>query len=259
MKKKFLLPILSVCMVVALVSVGFAAWLITGNHTEEAQGQFVTYDVSNQYFKVTVTPTGTGANENKIVFGKPTASTTTQTTDWFKFDDDVGVQSLSVTFTITIDADVDFVDSTFTPATVLSTNKIKLKLTETPKTPAASTTYNKFDTAKGANYVTAPTFTVNSTSKTADGSTMTSGYTIELQANDFTIQTDKNATATVTVTFAWGSAFNGKNPYEYYNDLNGGANGANEELTNRAVAQAAMEALHGLNNTTYYVIPSVEA
>ena len=256
MKKKFLLPILSVCMVVALVSVGFAAWLITGHHTEDAQGQFVTYDVSNEYFKVTVTPTGAGANENKIVFGKPATATVNPTTNWFQFDSDVGNASLSVTFTITIDADVDFVADSFTPATVLRSNKIKLKLTETPKTPAASTDYNKFDTAKGSNYVTAPTFKINDadTNATVTGATMADGYTIELQANDFAIGVDKNATATVAVTFAWGSAFGSQNPYVYYNGLAGGAND-----TNRQAAQTAMHALYGLNNTTYYVIPSVEA
>lgn len=264
MKKKFLLPILSVCMVVALVSVGFAAWLITGHHTEDAQGQFVTYNVSNEYFKVTVTPTGAGANENKIVFGKPATATVNHTTDWFQFDNDVGNASLSVAFTITIDADVDFVADSFTPATVLGSNKIKLKLTETPKTPAASTTYNKFDTAKGAGYVTAPTFKINDDTDNATvidsaTATMATGYTIELSASNFEIGADNNATATVTVTFDWGTAFNGQNPFTYYNGLTGGANGTNGESTNRAVAQTAMEALHALNETIYHVILSVEA
>lgn len=108
MKRKFLLPILSVCMVVALVSVGFAAWLITGSDTNDtAQGSFVTKGARNEFFTVTVDPydgSATTTTDPSIVFGKP-SNYSNENDSWFKPDDDVENESFEVQFLVTITPD----------------------------------------------------------------------------------------------------------------------------------------------------------
>lgn len=137
MKRKFLLPILSVCMVVALVSVGFAAWLITGSDTTDtAGGQFVTKEVSNEFFTVKIEQvksavwkaTMIGDEQEKdeegrlkyeidsdaervtksLTYGSPvdvSGLDTDDITPWFKFADDVAEEYLALTFKLTLTPD----------------------------------------------------------------------------------------------------------------------------------------------------------
>lgn len=266
MKRKFLLPILSVCMVVALVSVGFAAWLITGNDTTGATGNFVTYDVSNNYFTVTATPAN--GTENDIVFGQ----SGTFENAWLTAEG-VDPEKLTATFTITITPDVPFaaasegIDERNVASVLGSNNKVKITLdgkseAETPDT----TTQEKFATALQNNYLAQPTMscTYGATgSETTIGSgdtTWATGVVIELPAAAFTIAEDyKTATATVTVKFAWGSAFTPAgenqvpvNPYTYFNGL--------ENIkANRDTATTALDALNALNDATYYLHLAVAA
>ena len=226
MKRKFLLPILSVCMVVALVSVGFAAWLITGNDTEDASGQFVTYGVDNDYFSVKATDDN---EATKITFGKDGAPTS----PWLTVDK-VADQVLSKTFTITI------IDK------ILGGNSVQVTLNglavgETAET--ADTTAKKYAAAVNNGVIAYPTLSGGSGNEVT-ATDMTAGAVIKLAANDFTVATDNTkATATVTVTFAWG---NNGNPYTYYNGV---AN--NQE--NRLAATAALGLVNALNDAYYYL------
>lgn len=242
MKRKFLLPILSVCMVVALVSVGFAAWLITGNDTSDtATGNFVTYDVENDYFTVTVDP-ATGEN-GEIVFGKPASETTTPPLehDWFKFDAATEVEKLTATFTVTITPDVVF-SSEHTVTKILNGASVQVTLNGLAAN-GTSTTAEKYAAAVENGVIDYPTLSCGS-EKTNKAENMTTGAVIKLAANDFTVAADKKtATATVTVTFAWG---NNGNPYTYYNGV------ANTQ-ENRHAATTALGLVNALYNQSYYL------
>lgn len=259
MKRKFLLPILSVCMVVALVSVGFAAWLITGNDTTDAQGSFVTYDVSNNYFTVTAT---TAAEADKtITFGKPVDTDAAEegyqapstTYDWLSMED-VDEENLTVTFTITITPEVAFAAaSDGTPArtvsTLLGTDKVQVKLTG----PAA------YDTAVSKGAVAYPTMKLNAETSTVSvdtGKTFESdGVVLTIPAEKFTESSDKaTATATVTITYDWGTAFGGKNPYEHFNNTYATANTTVGSTTGKAAVTSLMGYVHALNSNSAYTL-----
>lgn len=249
MKRKFLLPILSVCMVVALVSVGFAAWLITGNDTSDtATGNFVTYDVENDYFTVTVDP-ATGEN-GEIVFGKPASETTTPPLehDWFKFDAATEVEKLTATFTVTITPDVVF-SSEHTVTKILNGASVQVTLNGLAAN-GTSTTAEKYAAAVENGVIDYPTLSCGSgnTNKATD---MTAGAVIKLAAGDFTVaEADKKtATATVTVTFAWGTH---GNPYTYYNGLT-------NTQENRLAATNALNLVNALNGANYYLHLAVVA
>lgn len=255
MKRKFLLPILSVCMVVALVSVGFAAWLITGNDTSDtATGNFVTYDVENDYFTVTVDP-ATGEN-GEIVFGKPASETTTPALehDWFKFDAATGVEKLTATFTVTITPDVVF-SSEHTVTKILNGASVQVTLNGLAdgQTAATENTTAKLYAAAVENgIVVLPTWnTVENKITPVAGGNMTDGISVQLAAGAFTIAGDNTkATATVTVTFAWGKYGNdsntAENPYFHFNRTPNGSD-------IRTAATTALTTLHKLNTATYYL------
>ncbi len=254
MKRKFLLPILSVCMVAALVSVGFAAWLITGNDTTDAQGSFVTYDVSNNYFTVTAT---TAAEADKtITFGKPVDTDAAEegyqapstTYDWLSMED-VDEENLTVTFTITITPEVAFDTSVGRDvAKLLNGASVQVTLNGLAAN-GTSTTAEKYAAAVENGVIDYPTLSCGSgnTNKATD---MTAGAVIKLAAGDFTVAANGiNATATVTVTFAWGT--NG-NPYTYYNGLENNS-------TNRTAATNALNLVNALNGANYYLHLAVVA
>lgn len=220
MKKKFLLPILSVCMVVALVSVGFAAWLITGNDTSGAQGNFVTHDVTNEYFTASASTA-----DGKIEFGKGTA-TTTNGTPWFNFDGD-SQEKLTATFTVKVTPDVaENLD------TVLGKNNIKVTLKAQD---------NAYDNAVTKGIVAYPEIACGETNK-ATAENLVTGVSITLTKTNF----NASGEATVTVTFKWGA--NG-NPYTYYNNTYETAKVAGQTV--RSNATTALNTLHELSNDKY--------
>lgn len=235
MKKKFLLPILSVCMVVALVSVGFAAWLITGNETTGASGDFETHDVTNEFFTAKVE-----SNDATINFGKKDSNPAVQK-PWFTFDSTVGEEDLEATFTVTVTS-----EATGAVENVLNKNDITFTLT------TKNNTYDNL-AADDKKYVAYPTMTTTKGTVTSPlyGDALNGegkGLSITLTKDHFTVDTEKtNATATVKVTFAWGDYFKKDgtvvNPYVYFNGLEGGNNQANREA-----ATKVMTAIKGLKS-----------
>lgn len=241
MKRKFLLPILSICMVVALVSVGFAAWLITGNDTTSANGQFVTYDVSNQYFSVTTSVS------SDITFGKPAdVETNAPTYDWFQFADVVD-ENLSTTVTLTLKPeDKNYLDS------VLAVGyKLKVTLKSGKIAEGTFSANADYDTAVSKNYLKLPTVE----SITLTGDKMETGLTFTLditkkegETGNFVVSDNgESASYTFTIKFGWGK-FGGsteQNPYHHYNNLDPSSEDA---ATNRANATEAMQAINKLAN-----------
>ena len=246
MKRKYLLPIIATCMAVAVLAVGFAGWLITGHNAEDtAEGNFVTYDVSNKYFIVTIDPTED--ESGNIVFGHPKGAESP--TAWLKYDHLVGEEKLEAYFTVTITPDVAFntapevgrdveevlgTDDSGTDNVVVVTLKLPAEYTN----------------AKNAGYVGG--VTMAATNGTYDGEALK----LKLPADAFTITADgeyanKTATCKIKVTFSWGT--NG-NPYTYYNGLP-------NEKPNREAATTLLREVHELNETTikYELSLSVEA
>ena len=247
MKRKFLLPILSVCMVVALVSVGFAAWLITGSDTSDtAQGSFVTSESRNEFFTVTVDPydgSGVAATNPTIVFGKQSGYTK-NSTDWFVPGDDVADQSLEAQFLVAITPD----DKNFLKKGtgegaqdgILEKYEIKVTLQELVESNSAkfdallaedkTNIGTKVKTEDGKTvrdgepksncaYIAQPTFKASTYTNYAgdvtmddispsSGSKLTAGYVLTLSGVNFKVAANgESASCIIKITFAWGDYF----------------------------------------------------
>lgn len=217
MKKKFSLTLISILSVVVLVGVGFAAWIITTPNVEEKQtGTITASGVTDARYKLTAAIT----NES-IVFGKPSGYdyNSAGSSDWFKPGRDVGDENLTATLTLTLTKpdDTALDEEVFNnnlPDTFTFTMNAKKAAGEGSSVDANG----DFNQAVSQKYVENPTISYGTVSDTP----VTLGTPIEIAKSAFTKGTDGKYTLTITITFAWGTAFTDAthaNPYDYFNNL----------------------------------------
>ncbi len=157
-----------------------------------------------------------GAVSNNIIFGTP--ETMSATNPWLT-NKNGAQEQLTATFTVKVEYESG---AAFTAA-----SDIKLTLTDDIETVAAD--------ALTANYITESV----------------SGADSGVLAED-----KKSITYTITVTFAWGSAFESKNPYTFFNekDIKEDADGEGAGTDDWGdVASEALTVLYALNDDSYKV------
>ena len=218
MKKKFSLTLISILSVVVLVGVGFAAWIITTpNVNEQKTGTITASGVTDARYKLTAAIT----NES-IVFGKPSGygDNSAGNSDWFKPGRDVEVENLTATLTLTL-TDPD--GNAWNDETVFNTylpDKFTFTMNATKAGVEGSSVdaNGDFNQAVSQKYVENPTISYGTVSATP----VTLGTAIEIKKSAFTKGADNKYTLTITITFAWGTAFTDAthtNPYDYFNNL----------------------------------------
>ncbi len=215
MKKKLSLTLISILSVVVLVGVGFAAWIITTPNVEEKQtGTITASGVTDARYKLTAT-----IDAGSIVFGKP--STMNEKNAWFKPGNDVGEEKLTATLTLTLTdpeggALKDDVFSKHLPDTFTFTMNVKKSAGE----GSSGDANGDFNQAVNKNHVKNPTISYG----TVSADPVTLGTPIDIAKSAFTKGESADAvhTLTITITFAWGTAFTDEthtNPYDYFNSL----------------------------------------
>lgn len=215
MKKKLSLTLISILSVVVLVGVGFAAWIITTPSVEQQQtGTITASGVTDARYKLTAT-----IDDGSIVFGKP--STMNEKNAWFKPGNDVGEEKLTATLTLTLTdpeggALKDDVFSKHLPDTFTFTMNVKKSAGE----GSSGDANGDFNQAVNQNHVKNPTISYG----TVSADPVTLGTPIDIAKSAFTKGESADAvhTLTITITFAWGTAFTDEthtNPYDYFNSL----------------------------------------
>lgn len=215
MKKKFSLTLISILSVVVLVGVGFAAWIITTPNVKEQQtGTITASGVTDARYKLTAAIT----NES-IVFGKPSGYKGNNS-DWCKPGSDVGDEKLIATLTLTLTDpdgnawDDETVFKSYLPDTFTFTMNATKPGSGEKTTVGANDDFNH---AVSKNHVKNTTISYGAVSDT-----VTLGTAINIAKDAFTKGADNKYTLTITITFAWGTAFTDAthtNPYDYFNNL----------------------------------------
>lgn len=240
MKKSFLLPLIGIIAVITIVGVGFAAWaIISPINIDAAEGTITAEELTDRTFTINATQNDDTKN---IHFGKGTV-TTLPTDAWFR-DDGSSAGNLSTTITITL-TPTNW-DGEATINQYLEGRTINVKL--------ATDDFAGFKTAIDAGYLVIPTLTCGEKTSTLTGDwTSDNLITLNLAGSDFT-KGESSYTATVTVTFAWGTATEGKDPYTYFNQVNDEGKAA-VELTeaNINLAKAVCDTVYALNSAKYTV------
>lgn len=236
MKKKFSLTLISILSVVVLVGVGFAAWIITTPNVKEQQtGTITASGVTDARYKLTAT-----IADGNIVFGKPSGydDSNSNNSDWFKPDENVGAENLTATLTLTLTDpngnawDDETVFKSYLPDTFTFTMNAKKAAVEGSSDDANG----DFNQAVSQNYVKSPTISYGTVSATP----VTLGTAIEIKKSAFTKGADNKYTLTITITFAWGTAFTDAthiNPYDYFKNLGYSADNAKKALELNAMQE----------------------
>lgn len=210
MKKKTLGLIIAGVAAASMIGTGFAAWIITSNATETAEGQFRVDTVEEKGVDITA-EFGTG--EGTINFLAPASANS----GWLTSDGATGTEKLFTDLTV---------DFTLTGSSAATDFVVTYTID-----------YSDVQAAIDANYITAPVLSIGGTDLTS---------TSTFDATD----------ATLTITFDWGTAFGGENPYDYYNDME-------NTPANRTAAKTALTALYdAVNDATFTItitaVPATE-
>lgn len=247
MKKKFSLTLISILSVVVLVGVGFAAWIITTPNVKEQQtGTITASGVTDARYKLTATIT-----KESIVFGKP-SSYSDNNSDWFKPGSDVGKENLTATLTLTLTDpdgnawDDETVFDNYLPNMFTFTMDVKKAAGEGSSVDAK----DDFNQAVSQKYVENPTISYTASGEaTATTADVTLGTPIDIAKSAFTKGADNKYTLTITITFAWGTAFTDAthiNPYDYFKNL-----GYSDDNAKKALELNAMQGK--INGISYEV------
>ena len=194
-RSKMIAASIAILSSAAVVSTGFAAWVISGGDTNSNVSGTITADtVDDEIHKITIT----NQTNNEVYFGAPKGEPSN--TAWLKNNGSEKEKlKPSIEFTVAgLKTEITKPNQLFK----------SISLTEKTDTPDA----NKYSKAFGLRVVAdLPKFAVGSDFDT----TVEDVSKIYLSSKSFS-DTDKTQTFTVTMVFGWGSDFNGKNPYEYY-------------------------------------------
>ena len=212
----------------AVVSTGFAAWVISGGDTKEVGGTIEADEVSSKAHTLSVIAFDESAN--KISFGAPKDKDTiskSNSYNWLQNNETNENLIASATFTVSnVDAKPD--DLT----TLFDADDCKFEETTSTKLYVADS-----DAVKN-NYVGAfPTWKLDQqyTNQTVPGVYLQLG---ELQKNTLTV--------TLKVVFAWGTAFQSKNPFIFFN-------GQKKTSSLESQASTALTAIRKLNGAAFKV------
>lgn len=215
MKKKTITLVVYMLVCISLVSVGFAAWIITGGEKETAQGNISATSVSDQ--SVSIEDLQWVEGLDTITFGHPTDTASTAGSGWLQHD--AGAQEqLSAVCTFKVHsagqlttAVAALASTTLDVATVETATSVKDLQDNGYISSTAQIHYFVAATAEARNTVSAD---VNSTSWVAyEASTFKTA--LQLAGND--------AYVAVKVTYSWGAKFGNVNPFNYFNEKADGA------------------------------------
>ena len=190
--KKNLVMFTSVFASLAILSTGFAAWVISGGDTnEEKIGDIIVDKVEDQRHIIQKVECVDTANEGKIIFGHPEDATT----GWLKNNDTKTVEKLVTVFKVTVlNAGSATVGSIFD-------NTCSVTATTNADNFASAVTKEYVSELPAVKFVSSATAADDADKLSADGSIF------------------------VRLEFKWGSKFTKEglganlNPYKYYNSF----------------------------------------
>ena len=243
---------LSICIlaVLALISVGFASWIITNpNSGKEAPGTIIVDDVTSEVFSIT--PTWDTTSNGKIVFGKP-VDYVEKENDWLT-SDSTDKENLEAVLTITFNKK-DNVDL----ESILTKTPINVSLKVVDNSIVSDKEEDKelseISAEKLFSGLTLPTPVITiKTGVDGEGNDVFSAFDGTIDFEDL----DENAKCVLKVSFAWGVATGSKNPYVYYNDITFGTetdelDDFGEKKTIEVVAEEYLNSLYeAFTNISY--------
>ena len=229
MKKKLTITIASILSVIVIIGVGFAAWVITNPNAEDtADGSISVETVTDKSYSLTA-----AISDGAISFGAPKIPDAEATKGWLK--NDVNTENLTATLTLKLN---------YKYWSVIPENlKLKIEAGTVLGESFEKDAGTKFEGLVEASILKNPTISYDEKTTNTPVTVTMNGAEVEIPKTAFgsadttNSDTAKTATATIKITFGWGTAFGSEkpeNPYNYYNKRDYSAElakEANEKLT----------------------------
>lgn len=204
-KRKIIMFGMMIFISIALISTGFAAWVLSTQTKVDNEGNVTVGVVENKSFEITFTEIKdqNGNDLTKTEGGKIIADSTKMKFSFEPVKDDeqgrvrwngTASENLSITF-----------KGTIKNATYLGSFNVKMTMTEEVKSLVGSETSRK--------YIIAPDCAKDSGVELKDSE---SGAYLSSDNYKLTMNGDGSATFEVTVKFGWGDLFGNENPSTYY-------------------------------------------
>lgn len=227
MKRKTITLVVYMLVCMSLVSVGFAAWIITGGSETEVKGNISAVNVTDQSVSIQQLGWDEETNGNgKINFSYPELASGTAQAGWLRFDevDTEDFEKLYATYTFRVYAAGN---NLATAIDALAT--VDLKVIDTAidglqdSTPNDDSDYYYISDAiisySISNVSAAASKTGSFTEyKDTTDKTATDIYKAALKAS---AESKTEIWVSVKVEYEWGNIFGGMNPYDFYNELDG--------------------------------------
>ncbi len=260
MKRKTITLVVYMLVCISLVSVGFAAWVITGGDESRTSGSITATVVEDRSLTVVedsekwtdksgATLTGEGI---AFVFGRPAGNSGS---GWIQYSNTDPVESLELSYQFDLKSDTDLKDA-FGSGTITFTqpeNLIKYQ-GDTYKYISAPT----FKIKVGDNNEVALSMTVNQKNANQLENSSTLAAEFAKLADDV-----KQVTVKITITYAWGDHFDfdsdeqnqNLNPYDFYSKYASGSDKYNETTLIKEDAKTVLTNIYNdLNGQTYSLL-----
>ena len=238
-KRKILIPVLAALLCVSMIGVGYAAWVIATSTSADVQDadNFVVYDVENRSVAFTSTFT-----DKSVTFGsKAFDATDGESFEWLTLTEGDDNEDLNATLQITI-TNWDVVSAAGNTVTIELSS---IDVIDSSKTAVAASEYE--------DYIVLPYDGVGTEIIITDGALDA--------ASDAAGITLVDGVLTIPFNFAWGEAFGGMNPNQYFNSVASGTALPNTNPcyevdtcdTYLELAETALDALYEINAYSYRV------
>lgn len=229
-RSKMIAASIAILSSAAVVSTGFAAWVISGGETKTAEGTITVDQVSSKLHTIkdltasqTINYGGLNADNKDGAIKDADV--------WLKNDVE---EKLLATF----DFKVENVQDSDKPTDIFKS----ITLTEAGASGATSYTSMAavgYVAALNSYTMSAITYTTGEPKLYNDNHTSKTGMYLVKGVADESVTTTMNFK--LYIVFGWGTTFGSKNPWNYYNGL------SNADSTTKKSAETALDALHGMN------------
>lgn len=230
-RSKMIAASIAILSSAAVVSTGFAAWVISGGESQIATGTIKADEVSSKLHTIK----GLTKDQTINYGGLKAADQDKNISDanvWLKNDAE---ESLLATFAF----QVENVQSSETEATDIFKS---ITLIETGAEETASYTTmatNKYVATLNSYAMSTITYTTGEPKLYNNDHTSNTGMYLVKGVADESVATTMNFK--LYIVFGWGTAFDSKNPWNYYNAM------SNADSTKKNSAKTALDALHGMS------------
>ena len=241
-KRKILIPVLAALLCIGMIGVGYAAWVITTDTSADVQdaNNFVVYDVENRSVNFQSTFT-----DKSVTFGSKTFDTAEGTITnhgWLTLTDGDNNEDLNATLQITI-TNWDVVSAAGNTVTITLSS---IDVINSSKVAVSASEYEK--------YIVLPYDGTGIDITIKDG-------VLDATSKDAGIDLTTDGVLTIPFNFAWGEAFGGENPNQFFNSVASGTVLPNTNPCYKAgdcdtyleLAEKALGALYNINSYSYRV------